>query len=190
VAFVASPLGKGEATHACTRSIYAPFKLATRQHFYAPAHLIQNFSCSFLDDFRVNGLSEYFAITMKLLGRILLAFSAILLAIGAWIHTSAFGKVSAAVAKSDLEPFLGKGLKVLWLQDSTIMIVLAIVFATAVIRPLAASKTVIVLLGLVPMVTATLVYFFIGNFIAGHIFLTAGVVAILGGFLYPASKRL
>jgi hypothetical protein len=127
---------------------------------------------------------------MKLPARILLAFSAILLAFGAWIHTSAFEKVSAAVAKSDLDAFLGKGLKVLWLQDSTIAIVLASVFATAAIRPFAASKGVIVLLGLVPAVTATLVYHFIGNFVAGHIFLTAGIAAILGALLYPPAKRL
>ena len=126
---------------------------------------------------------------MKSLGRILLAFSVIVLAVGAWIHTSAFNKVSVAVAKSDLAPFFGKGLKVLWLEDSTIMIVLAIVFATVAIRPFAASKTVIVLLGLVLVVTAALVYHFIGNFVAGHIFLTAGVAAILGRLLYPATKR-
>lgn len=120
---------------------------------------------------------------MKLLGRILLTFSAILLVIGAWIHTSAFGRVSGAVAKSNIDAFVGKGLKVLWLQDSTIAIVLAIVFATVAIRPFAASKTVVVLLGLVPVVTAALVYHFIGNFVGGHIFLTAGVAAIFGGVL-------
>jgi hypothetical protein len=127
---------------------------------------------------------------MKLLGQILLAFSTILLAIGSWIHTSAFNKVSAAVAKSDLDAFLGNGLKVLWLQDSTIMIVLAIVFALVAIRPSAANKTVLILLGLVPVVTATLVYHFIGNFVAGHIFLTAGIAAILGALLCPAMNWL
>jgi hypothetical protein len=127
---------------------------------------------------------------MKLLGRVLLSFSAILLAIGAWIHTSAFGKVSAAVAKSDIDAFVGKGLKVLWLQDSTIAIVLAIVFATVAIRPFAASKTVIALLGLVPVITAVLAYHFIGNFVGGHIFLTAGIAAILGALLCPAMNRL
>jgi hypothetical protein len=127
---------------------------------------------------------------MKLLGRILLAFSAILLVIGAWIHTSAFGRVSTAVAKSDIDAFVGKGLKVLWLQDSTIAIVLALVFAIVGLRPFAASKTVIVLLGLVPVVTSALVYLFIGNFVGGHIFLTAGVAAVLGGLLHPATTRL
>jgi hypothetical protein len=59
---------------------------------------------------------------------------------------------------------------------------LAIGFAIDAIRPFAVSKTVIVLLGLVPVVTAALAYHFIGNFIGGHIFLTAGVAAIVGGF--------
>jgi hypothetical protein len=127
---------------------------------------------------------------MKSLGRILLAFSAILLGIGAWIHTSAFSKVSAAVAKSDLNAFLGKGLKVLWLMDSTVQIILAIVFATVAIRPFAASKAVVVLLSLVLLATAALIYDFIGNFVGGHIFLTAGVAAILGGLLHSGRQRL
>jgi hypothetical protein len=127
---------------------------------------------------------------MKSLGRILLAFSAILLGIGAWIHTSAFSKVSAAVAKSDLNAFLGKGLKVLWLMDSTVQIILAIVFATVAIRPFAASKAVVVLLSLVLLATAALIYDFIGNFVGGHIFLTAGVAAMLGGLLHSSPQRL
>jgi hypothetical protein len=127
---------------------------------------------------------------MKLLGRILLAFSAIVLAIGAWIHTAGFDRMSAGVAKSDLNPFLGRGFKVLWLQDSTIAIVLAIVFAVVAIRPTAASKSAIVLLALVPVITAALTYYFIGNFFGGHIFLAAGVAAILGAVVDPATKRL
>ncbi len=127
---------------------------------------------------------------MKLLGRILLAFSAIVLAVGAWIHTAGFDRMSAGVAKSDLSPFLGRGFKVLWLQDSTIAIVLAIVFAVVSLRPAAASKPVIFVLAIVPVITAALTYYFIGNFFGGHIFLVAGVAAILGRLLYPAAKRL
>jgi hypothetical protein len=127
---------------------------------------------------------------MKLLGRILLAFSAIVLAAGAWIHTAGFDRMSAGVAKSNLDPFLSKGFKVLWLQDSTIATVLAVVFAVVAIRPTAASKPVIVLLALVPVVTAAVTYYFIGNFFGGHIFLVAGVAAIVGRLLYPATNRL
>jgi hypothetical protein len=130
------------------------------------------------------------AIVMKPLGRLLLAFSAILLAIGAWMHAAGFGRMSAGVGKSDLNPFLGKGFKVLWLQDSTIAIVLAIVFAVVALRPAAGSKPVIVLLALVPVITAALTYYFIGNFFGGHIFLVAGIAAILGALLNPVTKLL
>ena len=87
--------------------------------------------------------------------------------------------MSAAVAKSDIIPFIGKGLKVLWLQDSTIAIVLAIVFAAVAVRPGIASKQVIILLALIPMITAALTYHFIGNFVGGHIFLVAGVALLV-----------
>jgi hypothetical protein len=120
---------------------------------------------------------------MKVLSRILLAFSALVLAFGAYIHTSGFGRMSAAVAKSDLDPFVGKGLKVLWLQDSTISVVLALVFAAIAIRPGAICKVLVLLLTLVPIVTAALLYHFIGNFIGGHVFLAAGIAALLGALL-------
>jgi hypothetical protein len=48
---------------------------------------------------------------------------------------------------------------------------------------------VIVLLAHVPSVTAPLVYLFIGNFIGGHIFLTAGLDAVLGGLLSSEATR-
>jgi hypothetical protein len=126
---------------------------------------------------------------VKPLGRILLAFSAILLGIGAWIHTSAFNKMSAAVAKSDLIPFVAKSLRILWLEDSVVLLVLAITFAMIAAWPSAATKWVIVLLALIPAATAALVYYFVGSFIAGHILLTAAIAAILGGFQYPVANR-
>jgi hypothetical protein len=126
---------------------------------------------------------------MKPLGRILLAFSAILLAIGAWIHTSAFNKMSAAVAKSDLIPFAAKSLRILWLEDSVVLLVLAVLFAVIAAWPSAGTKWVIVLIALIPAATAVLVYYFVGNFIAGHLLLAAAIVAILSGFQYPAANQ-
>src|SRR5713101_2183095 len=106
---------------------------------------------------------------MKSLSRILLAFSVIVFAFGAWIHTSAFGRMSDAVAKSDLPPFFGNGFRTLWLQDSVLQIV-------------------VVILGLLPITTAILIYHFIGNFIGGHIFLAGGLAAVLGGLMLPANS--
>jgi hypothetical protein len=120
---------------------------------------------------------------VKVLSRILLAISALLLAAGAHFHTSAFGKTSAAVAESNLPAFLGNGLKVLWLQDSVITNVLALIFAIVAIKPTAAPRWIIILLAMVPIITAGLVYHFIGNFFGGHVFLVAGILTILGGIL-------
>lgn len=120
---------------------------------------------------------------MKIFSRILLGLSALLLAIGAHFHTRAFGKTAAAVADSNLPAFLGSGLKVLWLQDSAITNILAIIFAIVAVRPRAAPRWIIIVLALVPIITAGLVYYFIGNFYGGHVFLTAGALAILGALL-------
>jgi len=122
---------------------------------------------------------------MKALSRILFAVSALILAFGAYVHTSAFGKVSTAVAKSDLPEFFGKGFKVLWLQDSALQIIFAIVFAVLAIRPTAAPRWIVIMLALLLLSTVTLVYCFIGNFIAGHLFLVAAIAAILGALLSP-----
>ena len=120
---------------------------------------------------------------MKISSRILVGFSAILLAVGAHFHTSAFNKTAALIAESNLSAFLGNGVKVLCLQDSVITNVLAIIFAIVAIKPTAAPKWIVIMLALVPIITAALVYHFIGNFFGGHIFLAAGIAAILGTLL-------
>ena len=125
---------------------------------------------------------------MKSFSRILFAVSALILAFGAFVHTSAFGKVSAAVAKSDLPQFFGKGFKVLWLQDSTLQIIFAIVFAVLAIRPSAAPRWIVIMLALLLLATVASVYYFIGNFIAGHLFLAAAAAAILGALLSPRAN--
>ena len=126
---------------------------------------------------------------MKIFGRILLAFSAILFAFGAYIHTSAFDRMSDAVAKSDLPPFFGNGFRTLWFQDSILQIVFAIIFALVAIRPAAATRFVVVILGLLPVSTAVLIYHFIVNFVGGHIFLAGGLAAVLGGLMLPGSRQ-
>ena len=120
---------------------------------------------------------------MKVLSRILLGFSAIVFAFGADIHTSAFGRMSDAVAKSDLPAFFGNGFRTLWLMDSAVQIALAMVFAIVAIKPNAATRPLVILVALVPLSTAGFIYYFIGNFVGGHIFLAGGLAAILGALL-------
>ena len=120
---------------------------------------------------------------MKVLSRILLASSAIVFAFGSYIHTSAFGRMSETVAKSDLPAFFGNGFRTLWLMDSAVQIALALVFAIVAIKPNAATRPIVILIALVPLSTAGFIYHFIGNFVGGHIFLAGGLAAILGALL-------
>ena len=124
---------------------------------------------------------------VRSLSRILFAISTLVLAFGAWVHTSAFGRVSASVAKSDLPAFLGKGFRVLWLQDSALQIIFAIVFGVLAVRPAAAPRWIVIMLALLLLTTVASVYYFIGNFIAGHLFLVAAVAAIFGALLKKES---
>ncbi len=117
---------------------------------------------------------------MNRLSRSLLTLAAIILAFGACVHASAFGQILFAVAASNLTPFAANSLKVLWLGDSATCAVLAILFGFIAARPAAATNFVIVLLALIPAMTAVLIYHFIGSFIGGHILLAAAVAAIAG----------
>ena len=126
---------------------------------------------------------------MKSFSRTLLSISALVFAFGAYIHTSAFGRMSEAVAKSDLLPFFGNGFRTLWLMDSAAQIALALVFAVVAIKPNAATRLIVILIALVPLSTAGFIYYFIGNFIGGHIFLTGSLAAILGGLLKPENRQ-
>ena len=126
---------------------------------------------------------------MKVLSRILLSFSAIVFAFGAWIHTSAFGRMSGAVASSDLPPFFGNGFRTLWLMDSAVQIALALVFAIVATKPNAATKPIVILIALVPLSTAGFIYYFIGNFIGGHIFAAGAAAAVLAALLKSEKRQ-
>jgi hypothetical protein len=127
---------------------------------------------------------------VKTFPRFLLALAALVLAVGALMHASAFNKILSAISASDLAPFAANSLKVLWLGDSVSCIFLAAVFGLIAAKPAAATKWVIVLLALVPTATAFLIYTFIGSFIGGHILLAAGVAALIGGLQYPRTHLI
>jgi hypothetical protein len=113
--------------------------------------------------------------------RVVLIFAALLLAVGALMHASAFNKIASAIADSNLVPFAANSLKILWLADSATSLLLAAVFGLIAVRPSAATRPVIVLLALIPAATAGLIYNFIGGFVGGHIMLAAAVAALVGG---------
>jgi hypothetical protein len=113
------------------------------------------------------------------LPRILLAISAAVLLLGSFMHTSAFKKTAAIVALSNLPAFYGNALKALWLIDSITLAILGIVFAMIAIRSVNASRSLILLLGLIPAGTSILLYTFIGMFIPAHMLLVAAILVFI-----------
>ena len=125
---------------------------------------------------------------VKPLPRFLLTFAALLLAVGAIMHASAFKKIASTVADSNLEAFAAGSLKLLWLGDSATLLLLAAVFAFIAARPSAATRWIVVILSLIPASTAILIYTFIGSFIGGHVLIVAAIATFVGGLQYPSTN--
>jgi hypothetical protein len=119
----------------------------------------------------------------NLLSRLLLAASSAILLFGGAVHTLAFKKAVAAVAASNLAPFLGNALKALWLIDSTMLITTALIFGLVAVRPAMVSRVFVVLVSLSPALTAILLYSFIGAIMPAHLLVIASALAVSAAFL-------
>jgi hypothetical protein len=124
----------------------------------------------------------------KSLPRVLLALAALLLAIGAILHASAYNRISSAIANSNLAVFAANSLKVLWVADSATSLIVAGVFGLVAAQPAAATRGIIVLTALIPVATAVCIYGFIGSFAGAHILFAAAVAAIAAGLQLPRAN--
>jgi hypothetical protein len=123
-----------------------------------------------------------------LIFKALLAIASLIFGFGGVMHAIAYrAKALASLDASNLAPFLGSELKVLWLADSTTLIALAVVVGTIALKPQSASRTVIMSLALMPAATALLLYEFLGGFYAGHMLMAASAMVFAAGFLAPSS---
>lgn len=123
--------------------------------------------------------------------RILYAAAALIFAFGSFAHTlSYFRKAMATISASNLPPFYEQALKSLWLCDSTTLAALAAVSIYLAAKPSAASRTLVLLIALVPAGTTFMLYTFLGAFFAGHLLLAATVLLVLASSLNAQSDRV
>jgi hypothetical protein len=61
----------------------------------------------------------------------------------------------------------------------------AAVLAAIAIHPSAATKPVILILGLTPLFVAALIYIFLGSFFAAHLLLATAVLVFIAGSQLP-----
>jgi hypothetical protein len=117
--------------------------------------------------------------------RFLLGFSSLLSAFGGAIHAAAFGKALPVISASNLPRLYDGSTKALWLEDSAVLFILAAAFGLFAIRPSSTTRPVVMLVALIPLVTALLIYTFLGNFFAGHILLAIAIPALYAGLQFP-----
>jgi hypothetical protein len=120
--------------------------------------------------------------------RLLLVLSAVLLVAGAVSHAAAFSKVLTVIGAAGLPRFYSGSFKALWLGDSATLFLLAAVFCLIAARPTSASRSVMVLVALIPAAMSALLYAFLGNFFAGHLLLAVAVFALVAGMRLPGAK--
>jgi len=120
--------------------------------------------------------------------RILLAFSAFVLAVGGIAHAAAFPRALAAIAASNLPPFIGNSFKALWLADAATLLILAALFGLVAARPSTATRLLVALPALIPAATAGLIYVFVGGFYAGHLLLVAAAAAFFAALQFPGAR--
>jgi hypothetical protein len=120
----------------------------------------------------------------KALSRFMLAFAALVLAVGALMHAFAFNKILSAISASDLASFAANSLKVLWLGDSASCI-LSRPFSDSSPLTLRQPQNASSSFSRWYPQPRHLIYTFIGGFIGGHIQLVAGIAALMVGLQYP-----
>ena len=120
--------------------------------------------------------------------RLLLAGSSLIMALGGPLHAAAFNKAAAVLATANLPPFYTGSFKALWLADSATLVTLALAFGVIAFRPTMASRPVVLLLALIPAVTAGLIYHFVGGFFAAHLLMAAALAALAAGLLFPTAQ--
>jgi hypothetical protein len=113
--------------------------------------------------------------------RLLLAFSSFLLAASGLLHAAAFSRALPVIARSGLPAFYANSFKTLWLADSATLLALAGVFGFFVARPAAATRSVVLLLALIPAATAVLMYVFVGRFFVVPLLLAPAIAAFVAG---------
>ena len=118
-----------------------------------------------------------------ILRRILLFMAAALLALGAVLHSQAFRHLGPVLSDSHLPAFYAGAFKSLWWIDSISLAGVAILFATAALRPAVTSGAFVILVALMPLATAAVLYVFMGIFVPAHICLLAGLLGIFAGLM-------
>lgn len=117
-----------------------------------------------------------------LAGRLLCGASALGLLSAAVMHAKAYPGTLPKIDAAGLAPFLAQAFKALWLADAAYVLALAAIQALLAVRPAAASTTLYLLLGAIPLGVAALMIVFLGPFPPAFALAGCGLATIVAAF--------
>jgi hypothetical protein len=93
--------------------------------------------------------------------------------------------LAIALANNGLEPFLKDSVRALWLAYACQSLLIALLYLLVAFKPHAVSREVIVLLGLLQLVEASLLFSFTGSMLVALLLVAAAVFVLAGAALWP-----
>jgi hypothetical protein len=118
------------------------------------------------------------------ISRFCLGLAALLALAGGVMHGVASAKNEAALNASNLPAFFAGSAKGLWLADSATLILLALTFGVAAVRPGTATRWSLFLAAMIPVGTALILYRYLGNFFAAHLLMVIAALAVAASPAY------
>ena len=112
------------------------------------------------------------------LTRAMYILAASILILGSVLHATGFPR--ATIEASGLSAFHVNAYAAMWFSDSLAQFTVGLILVFLSSRRNDSSRTVVVLLTLIPAGIAVVVYLFLGSFFGGHLLVAASVAMIAG----------
>jgi hypothetical protein len=122
-------------------------------------------------------------------GRLLLGLAALILLAGGAFHGLMYPKAVAMISASNLPARGAVIYKALWLNDAEVVMLIGLIYGVLAWRPAIATRLMLALLSALPLAGALTLYSTVGNFLPGHLLLTASILAALAVLLSQPDKR-
>jgi CHASE2 domain-containing sensor protein len=114
--------------------------------------------------------------------------SLILFATAALHGFAGYPALSRALSGTNLRPFLGRGLRALWLLVAWHWVAVGIVASVVAFRGRSARRLVLLLCGLFAWVDAIGVFVAVGLFVGNEMLTLAGLAIMCGALLFPSGQ--
>src|SRR5213593_1172876 len=126
--------------------------------------------------------------TQGTIAKLLVGAGSLVLICAALYHGSGYPAVSKIVAGADMSPLLTRAVQALWLMFSSHLLMVGGISVAAVLKPVPASRLVLVLCGCAAAADAVVLAAFVGVFIGNALLGVAALLILAGATACPRAK--